>query len=554
MSKPDDQDDRPADDQPAVPAATSEPAPSEAATSEPAPPEVGAPEAAPSETAPSEAAPARAVASEVAATLDHLVEAPPGTALGRPGRRIRAGQVLPGPVPAPGRATRRQALLRLRVARSLVAAICLVVMAYAAGFVAGPLSAIEFGPRPGPSQDAEGVASAASPTAARPWPAWAMSSDQATGVSAALPTLAGGYRGWAAAPPAAVVAAPQGEGQPNPISEEVRGIYLTAYTAGQPAAFRNLVELVDSTALNAMVINIKDEEGHATYETSVPAFRDGGAIAVQISDIDELLRVTKAYGIYTIGRLVTFEDSTLPKSHPEWAVHRPDGSIWRDRNGRAWTDPFRTEVWDYNLSLAEEAAQLGFDEIQFDYVRFPTDGETKNAVFSQPSGPDNIYRVRAITEFLNLARERLSPYGCLVSADVFGIILSTKADTSLGQVLEEIYPAVDYLSPMIYPSHYGPGHFGLSSPDAAPYYTVRGALTDALERLGPDASKKLRPWLQDFSLYNHYGPEQVLDQIRATHELGVRGWLLWNPSNVYTMAALRAYTVNQEAYLNPTGP
>ncbi|MCL6581037.1 MAG: putative glycoside hydrolase [Firmicutes bacterium] len=472
----------------------------------------------------------------------------------------------------PGQAGRPSALLKAArgiVARRPAVLAVLALTVLVAGLVPGPLSALESG-YGGPGEDPSPRQVTADVLAAsHPWPEWAVrstagdgtgpgtgrspgtTSGRGLGTSAALSR---GYRGWPHEPPPAILArlAP-GEDEPSPLHDEVRGIYLTAYTAGQPAALRALLELVDSTALNAMVINIKDEAGRATYDTKVEAFREAGAVSVQIHDVQGLLRLLKAYGVYVIGRLVTFEDSTLPLHRPDLAVRRRDGSLWRDRAGNAWLDPFRQENWDYVLALAEEAAGLGFDEIQFDYVRFPTDGDVAAAVFSQDSGPNNINRVRAITDFLHYARARLAPYGCLVSADVFGIICSTAADTALGQVLEDIAPAVDYISPMIYPSHYGSGHFGLADPDAEPYLTIRGALSDALERLGPGGAAKLRPWLQDFTLYNPYGPEEVLDQIRATHELGIKGWLLWSPSNVYTVAALRAYTVNLEAYLAGEG-
>lgn len=454
-----------------------------------------------------------------------------------------------------------------RFPEGLAGAVLLVSLVLVAGLVSGPLSALTLDRHPETGLDTAGEPSTAALQAARSWPSWAKpatisgatggayasSPRVASARAGSTPLLSTGYRGWGAQAPAAILVGGGGLGSANPLAGEVRGIYLTAYTAGQPGAFRRLIELVDSSALNAMVINIKDEQGRATYDTQVPAFLEAGAVSIQIRDIEGMLRMAEAYDIYVIGRLVTFEDSTLSVHNPDLAVKRPDGSIWRDHAGNAWTDAFRPEVWDYNLALAEEAASLGFDEIQFDYVRFPTDGDMKSAVFSRPNGPDNANRVLAITEFLSLARERLAPYGCLVSADVFGIILSTRVDTSLGQVLETITLAVDYISPMIYPSHYGPGHFGLSSPDAAPYETILGALSDGLDRLGPEAKDKFRPWLQDFSLYNHYGPEEVLDQIRATHELGIKGWLLWNPSNNYTVAAIRAYTVNLEAYLEGGG-
>jgi hypothetical protein len=461
-----------------------------------------------------------------------------------------------------------------RFPEGLAGAVLVVSLVLAAGLVSGPLSALALDRHPQIGAQADLEPTAVALQTARFWPSWVgpsgassvslgaaggtglypSSNPRVTAVRAgSTPLLSTGYRGWGAQPPAAVLTRSGASGQPSPLADEVRGIYLTAYTAGQPGSLRNLIALIDSTALNAMVINIKDEQGRATYDTKVAAFQEAGAVSIQIRDVEGLLRTLDAYGIYVIGRLVTFEDSTLPLHNPDLAVKRPDGSLWRDDNGRGWTDPFRQEVWEYNLALAEEAASLGFDEIQFDYVRFPTDGDTRNAVFSRPNGPDNANRVLAITEFLTTARERLAPYGCLVSADIFGITLSTSIDTSLGQVLETITPAVDYISPMIYPSHYGAGHFGLPSPDAAPYETVFGALSDGLERLSPEAKDKFRPWLQDFSLYNTYGAEEVLAQIRATHDLGIKGWLLWSPGNNYNVAALRAYTVNLEAYLEGGG-
>ena len=445
--------------------------------------------------------------------------------------------------------------------RRVVLTVLVLCLAAGAGLVSGPLAALDVGSRrPDGYGDLAAAPSRGALLTARLWPTWAASPSGAFPVhrprgsatdASVTSALSTGYRGWSPAPPPAVLApSPQFAGKPSPLGDEARAIYLTGYTAGQPAALRYLIDLIESTALNALVVNIKDEQGKATYDTQVPAFREAGAISIQIHDMQEFLTLTRAYGIYTIARMVTFEDSTMTYHNPDLAVRRKDGSVWRDAAGNAWLDPFLPEAWDYVLSLAEEAAGLGFDEIQFDYVRFPTDGDVRNAVFSQPDGPDCVNRVRAITEFLNYARGRLAPYGTKTSADVFGIICSTSVDTALGQVLEDVAGAVDYLSPMIYPSHYGPRHFDLDEPDAQPYETIRGALSDALRRLGPEGKAKLRPWLQDFTMYHTYGPEQVLDQIRATHELGVKGWMLWNPSNRYTTAALYAYTVDLDAYLS----
>jgi hypothetical protein len=416
------------------------------------------------------------------------------------------------------------------------------------GHAAQPLAALPLSELIG---DAAGSAAGA-----REWPSWVfgIATRPAGGSIAAassVPLLSTGYRGWGAAPPPAVLGEEnRSAGEPSPTGDEARAIYVSAYTAGQPAAFAALLDLVTSTGLNAMVIDIKDEAGYATYNTGVRAYHEAGAVRVRIRELEGLLHMAKANGVYTIARLVVFNDSALARANPDFAVKTRDGRIWRDHRGCAWTDPFRPEVWEYNIDLAVEAASLGFDEIQYDYVRFPTDGNMQDCVFSRPSGPGNANRIQAINEFLSYGRDRLAPYGARTSADVFGIICSTRYDSSLGQVLEDVAALVDYVSPMIYPSHYGPGHFGLANPNAAPYATVKGALSDALKRLGPEGAAQLRPWLQDFTLGSPpYGAAEVLDQIRATHELGIKGWLLWNPHNRYNTAALRTFTANQEAYL-----
>ena len=394
---------------------------------------------------------------------------------------------------------------------------------------------------------------------ARVWPSWVIprTARPASGsvpASTAGSLLSTGYRGWGATPPPAVLREEGLPGDPNPTGDEARAIYLTGYSAGQAGVFATLLDLVNSTGLNAMVIDIKDEGGFVTYNTGVKAYHEAGAVKVRIADIEGLLNMAKVHGVYTIARLVVFNDTALARANPDLAVKTRDGSLWRDRLGHVWTDPFAPEVWEYNIDLAVEAAGLGFDEIQYDYVRFPTDGNTADCVFSRPSGPGNVNRIQAINEFLSYGRDRLAPYGTKTSADVFGIICSTRHDSGLGQVLEDIAALVDYVSPMIYPSHYGPGHFGLQNPNAEPYIVVKGALTDALKRMGPEGAGKLRPWLQDFSHgYPPYGSAEVLAQIRATHELGIKGWLLWNPHNRYNTTALRAFTADQESYLQGGG-
>lgn len=316
---------------------------------------------------------------------------------------------------------------------------------------------------------------------------------------------------------------------------DVKGIYVPSGPASQKEWFDQLVDLVEATELNAMVIDIKEAEGIVLYPSKMPQVVENKATGNYIKDLSATLADLRERGIYTIARIVTFKDSALARAHPEWAVRTSSGGVWRDRTGAAWMNPYKRDVWEYNLAIAKEAARLGFDEIQFDYVRFPSDGNVKDASY-----PDQDERPKAkvIGEFLQYARRELAPLDVFVSADVFGLVPTVVDDMTIGQYWEELAPAVDYISPMAYPSHYGPGLFGLANPNAAPYETVRNTMEDAQARTGPlDAA--IRPWLQDFSLGYPYGPEEVRAQIRAAEEMGARGWLLWNPSARYTREALR---------------
>lgn len=314
----------------------------------------------------------------------------------------------------------------------------------------------------------------------------------------------------------------------------VKGIYLTGYTAGSPR-FDELVKLVDDTELNAMVIDIKDDSGWVTFRSSLPMVREAKADTNMIPDLDRLLATLHQHDIYSIARIVTFKDPRLGSYRPDLAVHNSQGGVWHDRTGAAWLDPYNREAWDYAVAVAQEAAIKGFREIQFDYVRFPSDGNTKDIVYPKYDG-----RIRAdvIADFLAYAREQLRPFHVFVSADIFGLIPSVNDDQGIGQYWEKVLPPVDYVSPMAYPSHYAPNTFGLKDPDAAPYETVSNTLKDGIRRMGDQPVSKLRPWLQDFSLRHRYGAAEVRNQIRAAEEQGVKGWLLWNAANVYTREAL----------------
>ncbi|MBC7339963.1 MAG: polysaccharide deacetylase family protein [Firmicutes bacterium] len=334
------------------------------------------------------------------------------------------------------------------------------------------------------------------------------------------------------------------EGPPLPV--RARGIYLTSHTAGMTDRVDRLLAHVEGSGLNAMVIDLKDNSGTVPYPLEVPLLQEIGAVRPRIADLPGLVRQLKDRGIYLIARIVVFQDPVLARARPEWAIRDHEGRPWRDQNGWYWTNPYLRQVWEYNADLAEQAVLLGFDEVQFDYVRFP-DNPGRVARTAVLDNPDGLGRSEAIVAFLRLARERLAGKAFL-SADVFGLTTTTADDMGIGQDFSAICQVVDYISPMVYPSHYyNAGIYGLPVPEANPYQVVKRALQDAKAKArGTPAI--VRPWLQDFSMRIRYGRAEVEAQIRACHEEGVDQWLLWNPANVYTTG------VDYRAGLPPAAP
>jgi hypothetical protein len=235
---------------------------------------------------------------------------------------------------------------------------------------------------------------------------------------------------------------------------------------------------------------------------------------------------------------VVFKDDPLALARPEWAVRLPGGGVWHDREGLAWTDPFRKEVWDYNIAIAVEAAHHGFDEIQFDYVRFP---DARGLVFSMPNTEVN--RVKTIADFFETARRKLAPHNVFLSADLFGYVCWNLDDTGVGQTLDTVAPHVDYLSPMLYPSGFQFGIPGCMDPVAHPYEVVYRSLMRAKERSGLPPIR-FRPWLQAFKDYafdrRPYTGKEIMQQVRAAEDFGSNGWMLWNPHNEYSADGLRS--------------
>ena len=317
-----------------------------------------------------------------------------------------------------------------------------------------------------------------------------------------------------------------------------KALYLTYYGIGDRGLRGNALKLIEDTELNALVIDVKGDRGVLTYKSSVPMVSQIGAQKqVIIKDIRALMQSMKEKGVYTIARIVVFKDDVLASAKPELAVRTMEGNIWRDRENLRWIDPFKKDSWDYNVNIAVEAAQYGFDEIQFDYVRFP---DRKGLKFSQPNTEGN--RVNAISGFLAEARKKLTPYNVFVAADIFGYVSWNPDDTQIGQRLDRISPVVDYISLMLYPSGFQFGIPGYRNPVVNSYEIVSLTLKKAQAKANIPAVR-FRPWLQAFRDYafdrrHFYGPE-IRTQIRASDEFGSGGWMLWNPRNSYIADGLK---------------
>ncbi|MBQ4898636.1 putative glycoside hydrolase [Paenibacillus sp. Marseille-P2973] len=321
---------------------------------------------------------------------------------------------------------------------------------------------------------------------------------------------------------------------------KVKGIYVTAYSAGG-SRLNTLIDLVDNTELNSMVIDIKDDAGYITYKTDNPELQKLGKPQPFIRDLDGLMARLEKHEIYPIARIVVFKDTILAKKNPELSFRNSDGTVWSNGKGDSFVNPYSKEVWDYNIEVAKEAAKHGFKEIQFDYVRFP-EGFEKRAD-SLKYTKNELSRIDAVAAFVEYAREQLKPLGIKVSVDIFGYAASVPAAEGIGQDFVKISNQVDIICPMIYPSHYTTGWFNAKDPDKAPYQTIKGAIIDTQKKLDPLGEEKpiIRPWIQDFTAswlgkghYTKYGKHEVEEQIRALSEMKIDEYLLWNASNRYT--------------------
>ncbi len=322
---------------------------------------------------------------------------------------------------------------------------------------------------------------------------------------------------------------------------QVKAIYANGYTMADPDEVERLIQLIDDTELNALVVDIKQDTVY--YDSQVAFFRDAETVQ-PLYDVNDVLKQLKDRNIYAIARMVVFQDPLVAYARPDLAViDEVTGDLWRNYDGVGWVNAFNEELWQANVDLALEAAQLGFDEIQYDYVRFPSDGDLTTADFGREYTAEA--RQAAITGFLQLTHDTLAPKGIKLGADIFGYTAFVDDEQGIGQNFAEIVPLVDYVCMMIYPSHFSEGNIKSAPghPNDYPYETILESLQIAEAKV-PGSALKFRPWLQDFSMplegYRDYGAAEVRAQIDAAEDFGASGWMLWNPSNEYQEGALNA--------------
>lgn len=362
-----------------------------------------------------------------------------------------------------------------------------------------------------------------------------------------------------------------------PLPEAVKTLYMTSCVAGTPSLRDRLVALVEETEFNSIIIDIKDYSGTISFPPTSPELAPAWADArCGTADMAALVERLHELGIYTIARITVFQDPYYTTAHPEVAVKRADGvTVWEDHKGLSFVDVGARAYWDYIITLSEETYALGFDELNFDYIRYPSDGNMQDIAFTHSGSASKAENLETFFAYLHdklsdperyadvrhvgHGREKAVPY---TSADLFGYTTVLKNDLGIGQVQERAMPYFDFIAPMVYPSHYNKGFAGLANPNSDPYRVIYTSMVEAVqrakatttslasfahERIGTSTPavyakpshdiQKLRPWLQDFDYGGDYGVEEVRAQIQATYDAGLTSWMIWDPANRYTREA-----------------
>jgi len=314
-------------------------------------------------------------------------------------------------------------------------------------------------------------------------------------------------------------------------SIKVKALYLTFWGANiHSKTVARALKIIENTEINTLVVDVKNEYGSTSFRTKFAKANDYGASKDRtIGNIEDFVKLMKSKNIYLIARVVVFKDELQAVNNEDYAIKREDGTIWRNHDKMAWVDPFDKRSHDYTISIAEEAAKVGFDEINFDYIRFPAKANLK---LKKESTEEN--RLKAIETFLSSAQNRLRKYGVFISVDTYGNICWESGDTGIGQSVASLAKHSDYISPMLYPSGFAGGNFGFKHPSEHPYEVIRRSITNIHDTIDP---VRIRPWLQYFKDYAHnkraYNKFEITEQIRASDDANASGWMLWSPSSKY---------------------
>lgn len=362
--------------------------------------------------------------------------------------------------------------------------------------------------------------------------------------------------------------------------ESVKAIYMTSWIAGTPSLRQSRVlDVIDSTEINAVMIDIKDDTGRVSFDTKDPMIQELGWEDVRIADLRELIAELHEKDIYVLGRIAVFQDPYMTKTRPDLAVKRASDPsvVWTDRKGLSWIDPGSREYWDMIVRLAWASYRAGFDEINFDYIRFPSDGDMSDIYYPVSNerllaSSFSMEKARIIRDFSAYLQEHVSngtdpltgeKFEGKISADIFGMTTTASDDMRIGQLLDYLWEYFDYLAPMVYPSHFPTGYYGITNVNAVPGQIISISMGEAVRRAEATSTihqlpgekqiasstlfakkaydrNKLRPWLQDNDYPVHYTAEMVRAQIDASEALGLNSWMLWDPSNTYTTAALKS--------------
>ena len=326
-----------------------------------------------------------------------------------------------------------------------------------------------------------------------------------------------------------------------PRPDSVRALYVNAWAAGSRSRMADLIKIADETEINAFIVDVKESDTYLAYDsTSIALAKEIGADGRPATKwMKALIDTLQTHNIYPIARIVVFKDRMLAEKKSDLAIRNVSGGVWRDNKGGAWVNPYDKRVWDYNIAIAREALDMGFSELQWDYVRFPDVTNRARAMMSYPGSGDKS-RAENISDFIRYSKEKLSDFQVPIAADVFGLVTHLEGDVEIGQNWEKVITSADVVLPMSYPSHYYAGLYGMARPHANPYQIVRFAMTDAVERtkfVADSTGQKVgevMPWLEAMSIRGlTFGPREVRLQIQAAYDAGLKSWALWNPGSKF---------------------